>query len=199
MQSRAFADAVRQAPRRILRVWLQPYSLGHEMLLTAEGNPLLWQGMLWESLPIERKIFSVIRAVQICSRNWKQNQKPDHNLKLWFYLIRKDDKLAACEQFKEYRNTGSTYPELMEPPKPDALPKQDALGSPYLAILLDYAATLYGELAFDQPLGMLQWMHAAKLEGDRKCKPIKNAWKYQFDAEVEAARAAVRKEKQCRR
>ena len=42
MSSIVFADALRPSPVRILRLPMRPYSLGHELILLQQRNPLLF-------------------------------------------------------------------------------------------------------------------------------------------------------------
>jgi hypothetical protein len=179
MNDMAFAAAVRQAPRRILRCWLRPYSLGHELLLTREANALLFDPSLFNALPKSDRCFAVIRAVQICSRTWAENQVADKWLRLWRWLIRNEDPGSAAQEFREYRNAGSTLPEI----KPDKSQDSRELGSPLMARMLAYAGPIFGEAAFDAPLGMVQWMYFAQAEYDGSCK-IKNAYELQVEAEI---------------
>jgi hypothetical protein len=191
MQSQAFAAAVRPAPRRILRVWLQPYSLGHEILLLGEGNSLLLDPEEFDALPLTQRIFAIIRAAQICSRTWAQNHKPDTNLYLWFWLIRRDDKEKACREFRGYRNEGSTFPAMGK----SKCPESERSGSPLAARLLDYASDRWGAAALDLPLGMIQWLYFAHAEADGGCN-VKNDYQLRLEVELAEHEAAFRKE-QC--
>ena len=195
MQSAAFAAATRPTLRKILRCWLQPYSLGHELLLIAENNPLLWVTEYFDTLPVEQRCFAILRAVPICSRTWEENHRPDRNLRLWHWLIRKCDMLKACQEFRDYRNAGTTCPQMKKGDRPES--EHD--GSPFTAQLLAYGASVFGDSVFDKPMGMLQWMYFAQLEREGDCK-VKNAFQLQLEAETRQHQedyAREQKEKQC--
>lgn len=195
MQSQAFAAAVRPALRRILRCNLRDYTIGHEIILISENNPLLWVPEYFDTLPLNTRANAVQRAVSICSRNWSENQSPDKNQWLWFWLIRKCDRIDACKEFVSYRATGSTIPQM----KPSNSSESDAQGSPFVARLLDYGSLRFGERVYDVPLGQLQWMYFANAESDGRCK-VKNSIQLQIDSEMkqhEEDYDREQKEKQC--
>lgn len=185
MSDQAFAAAVRPAPRRILRCWLRPYSIGHEILLTAETNLLLFDGFRLADRGAQ--CYAVIRAVQICSRSWAENQLPDRWTRLWRWLIRKDDPIKAAELFASYREVGSSFPAI----KPQKDSDSRELGAPLAARLLAFGGPIFGQSVFDAPLGMLQWMYFSQAEYDDKCH-IKTAWDLQLESEIAQAEREIK-------
>ena len=191
MQDQAFAAAVRPAPRRILRCSLLPFSIGHELLLFREGNSLLLDKSLFGELTAEQRCFAVVRAVQICSRTWRQNQRPDRWVRLWSRLIRREDPDGAAEEFRSYRDEGSTFPPI----KPEKGSDTRELGAPFLARLIAFAGPIFGQAVFDQPLGMIQWLYFAHVEYEGGCK-VKNAFDLQVDAEIAQHQADYEREQE---
>lgn len=192
MQDLAFAAAVRQAPRKVLRCWLRPYSIGHELLLLAEANPLLGDLAFFQQTPIEQRCHAVVRAVQICCRTWAENQKPDRWLRLWQWLIRNDDPDMAALEWRAYRDEGSTMPAI-KPEKNDGR----ELGSPFLARLIAFAGPIYGAAVYDAPLGMVQWLYFAEMEF-QGCVKVKNRFDLQVEAEIREHEENYRKEQEAK-
>lgn len=168
MHETAFLDAVRPARRVILRLLMLPYSIGHEILLAQRKNPLVQLSQEdFNKLTIEQQCAAVIEAALICSRTWKQNQRQHKWVKLWGWFIRKEDFALAIAEFRIYRAEGSTWPMIA--PLDDS-EKGRELGSPYLARILSYATTVYGENALDAALGLSQWLYFAHAESEGACR-----------------------------
>ena len=169
MHALAFADSTRPARTVILRLPLRDYSIGHELILAAERNPLvILSGKDFTALQVMEQRQAVIRAVLTCSRGWIDRNKPHRWMRLWSWLNRKANYPLAIVDFMNYRAAGSTYPNLTKPSKigqeSGRIP-----GSPHLAGVLNFGFERYGERAFDEPLGMLQWLYFAKSEAEGCC------------------------------
>jgi hypothetical protein len=149
MHDQAFAEAARPRARRILRLPLLEYSIGHEILLQREQNALLAPGEAFLQLPGKEKSRALLRAVLICSQTWKENQRPWRWFSVWSWFVRgHQDFASSIAEFQIYRREGSTGPPLV-PIEEDGR----ELGSPFLARLLAFAAPAFGESVFDQGLG----------------------------------------------
>lgn len=181
MHESTFAAAARPARYRILGLWMEPYSIGHELLLIAKSNPLLYSN--FDTLDDEEKNAAIISAVLICSRNWQENKKPHRWLRLWSFSQRRADYKKAIADFLQYRAEGSTFP-----PTPDDEANHIAngeekkgreLGSPYMARLLNFIG-----LNYDHPFGLANFLYLAHLEfeGDMKIENRK-----EFDIKTEMA------------
>ncbi len=166
MSDKAFADSARPRPSTILRIPLLPYSLGHEITLLASANLLLLPDEDFNGVEIELQVSSIIRAVSTCSRTWKQNQAADKWVKLWLWTIRNADYRLAIADFRNYRTEGSTFPRCRSKECEDSQSKGRSLGSPFLARLAAYGEKVFGERAYDMPLGQLQWMYFADMEAE---------------------------------
>lgn len=168
MHDLAFADAVRQAPVKILKLPMLDYSVGHELLLQRYRNPLLAPKKAFDELDASIQRSSIIRAALICSRTWNENKKREWFLGIYLLMIRKEDHALSIAQFRNYRDAGSTYPR---PKKQES--KGRELGSPLMSRLVAYGGSIFGNSIFDKPLGMIQWMYFAHCEQEG-CLEIEN-------------------------
>ncbi len=184
-------------PVRILRVPLLPYSIGHELILVRERNPLLAPREHFNQLPIAEQIKAIVRAVQVCSRTWEQNKRPDRWVKFWCWLIRRSDFPLAIAEFRNYRDEGSTFPPIWEEPG-DGEDKGRKLGSPHMARLLDYSLQVCGPAAFDAPLGAMQWLYLSSCEAEGLIN-IANEHERQIKEEIEQHQADYDREQEEKR
>lgn len=162
MHEAALARAARPTPAVILGLPLKPYSLGHELSLIRENNPLheldtASAGQLAE-------------AVWICSCSWKELSGSDWliGLKLWIWRqrmrLRKFEFDKELANFIVYRQLGS-----IEFPIAEAVSTSGAVesqprtpGAPFLLRLQQFLMIqfrLSENQAWDYPLGMakLRW------------------------------------------
>lgn len=206
MHDAQFAAAARPARYSILRLPMRPYSIGHEILLLAQGNPILYSG--FDSLPANEQRAAVIRAALICSQDWLDNQKPHRWLGLWSWLNRNTDYALAIADFKNYRDAGSTFPNvpdkeagriasnmLGEEPR-----KGRELGSPYLARVYNFICEkpeteirAHGKTTFDFPLGLANFLYLTRLECDGDFK-IENAKEMEIKNEMAGHREKIASE-----
>jgi hypothetical protein len=163
MNEVVFADAVRPPGRRVLRLQLQPFSVGHELLLEGERNLLLTGREVFEQRPIGEQWQSALRAALICSRTWAENQQGARWLRLWGWFARREDLGRAAQAFREYRTEGSRFP-VLNPQQG----KGRELGSEFMAQLCDYLRP-FGPALFDVPLGMAVHMYFANREQEGAC------------------------------
>ena len=173
MNELAFAAATLPAPRRILRLSLLPYSVGHELILQAGQNPLLDSEDSFNKLTLKEQCGAIIRAVQVCSRTWAQNKRPDKWLKLWGWLIRNEDFALAIAEFRIYRMEGTLFPRFADSRFSKDTGDGRALGAPPAASLLNFAITRFDN-PFDVPLGLLQFLYFSQMEFEGNCR-IENA------------------------
>lgn len=114
MNQFAFADAVRPAPCRILRLPMLPYSVGHELLLQAERNPFAASPEKVHALSLEARCLALLKAVLICSRPYADYGRKHRWLKLWTRLLSDEDYFVGGEVFQHYRALGCTFPKLAD-------------------------------------------------------------------------------------
>jgi len=99
---------------------------------------------------------------------------------LWGWMISRADFDEAIFDFNAYRKAGTMFPKIHtdKPCEPE-----NAMGSPHLACIYDYASARFGIDAFDQPLGALQFGYFAFLESKGMIQ-IQNEHYRQIDAEI---------------
>ena len=188
MNHLAFADAARPARCVILRLPMLDYSIGHEILLLREGNPLIVPD---ENATEEKYRVGIIRAALICSRTWGENQRHFRWFKLWQWLARHSDFSLAVADFHNYRRAGISMPEVMPTPGE----KGRNLGAPHIARLLEYSMKLYGPAAFDMPFGLAQWMYYSGAESEGGCI-IPSEEEKATQSAVEEMERTIRKEQE---
>lgn len=189
MNDEAFADAARPTPRAILRLPMLPYSIGHELILQAERNPLLAVPSDFNSIPDVLQRAAIFRAVLVCSRTWEENERCARWPFLWAWFAKRSNIPLAVAEFRTYRNDGSTCPYLstLERNSPRSL------GSPIMALLLNYAEDRYGRKAIDMPLGYIAWKFYAHLEMDGACN-VENEQEADIRQQIEAHQEQYRRE-----
>ena len=192
MNESHFAAAARPARCNILKLPMADYSIGHELLLQAQGNALLLPPPDFASLPATEQVAALIRAVFICCRSWEENRQPLKWVRLWCWLRRKENFPLAIAEFRNYRAQGSTFPVTVEPDG-----KSRALGGPYMARLLGFAAERFGVAAFDQPLGLLQFMYFSHSESQGDCE-IENDNERETREQIERIEADYKKEQEAK-
>ena len=107
----SFVDSVIQNPVTVLGLRLKSFSLGHEIILSKQKNPLviLTAGQFAVFTP-ESQVAAIQNAALVCYRSWTENQRPEKWLRLWQWRIRKMDHGQAIQDFLKYRADGSTFP-----------------------------------------------------------------------------------------
>lgn len=182
MNDLAFADCARPAPVSVLRLELLPYSIGHEVLLLNERNPLLLEtAESFADLPMANRIFAVKRAALVCSQTWRENHARQRWLRLWGWVTRNADYSLAAIDMRNYMIAGRRLP--MPPSKHacDVLYGKDdekgrAMGSPLMAQLFNFVSknmdrfALTPATAWDAPLSLAGMLHFAELEADGRMR-----------------------------
>lgn len=200
-----FVDAILPKKVRVLRLSLLNYSLGHELILLSERNSLAFLSEEdFDRLPINEQVFAVMRAVLICSTSYEEfSKKKQRWLRLWNWIIFREDFLEAAKQFRDYRAAGSTYPR---PPTRDADQiangKEDEgrqLGGdlmPRLINFLCHRATALGyKSVYEIPYGFALHLYFTDLEMEGRIK-IENERERQVKNELAEHMDAIRKERE---
>lgn len=156
MHDLAFADAARPAPRRILRLPMRPYGIGHELILQSRRNPLVClTHEEFNHLPVAQQISAAITAALVCYRTWDENSKRERNLRLWGWFIRNTDWPLTIADFRNYRNEGSICPRITEDQFSDMPSESDgsrSFGSPFLARLINFLSSRPASILHHQPM-----------------------------------------------
>lgn len=199
----AFADSVVQPPVKVLGLRLRSYSIGHELILASQRNPLvILDGPQFSVFSPESQREAIQNAVLVCYRSWTENKQPDRWVNLWKWRIRKSDFFRATNEFLSYRSAGTTFP----PPPSDharqvlAKDKEERgrlLGSPFICRLYNFVSRLpdheikqCGETAFDFPIGFASFLYLSHLEQEG-CAKIENSDEHKIQRDYEAMLADV--------
>ncbi len=106
------------APVAVLGMPLRPYSLGHELYLIREGNPLA------AGSPHANR-FDLTQAVLICCQSWEESRlahrDPLIRLKLWAWnrRARKLDTQTELKAFLDYQQSGTLEFKIDDTARPD--------------------------------------------------------------------------------
>lgn len=192
MTSIAFADALRPARVRILRCPLLSYTLGHELILLRERNPLvILDGEDFDKLPEWERSRAVMLAVLVCERPAKFHGTPSGNIRLWTWLNRNADYDAAINSFRRYRYDGSTFPMPPEKEADEMANGKDsgrALGGELMPRLVNFLIPLtpyFGlETVFDFPMGVALHLYFTQLEIEGRMR-IENDRERQIKEEMQ--------------
>jgi hypothetical protein len=151
MHERLFAQSQNQPRTVVLGLVMQPYSIGHDLLLIQQDN-LFSQGQVAPPSDKEKR-FHLIRAALICCQSWGMNKRPHRNM--WLFRLRNRwvDYDREISKFNLYRAIGIMQPMVMSPKGAES---ERPLGSPFHAMLLQFLCTVMrmseGD-ALDYPLG----------------------------------------------
>jgi hypothetical protein len=198
-----FVDAAHPKQIRILRLPMEKYSIGHEILLRSERNALaVLSSAEFDALPLNDRISAIMRAVLICSRPYAQYARRQHWLRTWNFLLSRDEFLAAVEPFRQYRKEGSASPP-MPTPEEDAianggLEKGRMLGGDLMPALLCFMADkcekLGYETVYEMPYGLALQMYFVELEKEGRIK-IQNDRERQVREEMAQAMKEIAEER----
>lgn len=170
MHEAQFSEAVRPDMQAVLRLPLLPYSIGHEILLMRLGNPLVTMGAeSFKELPLKHQRSALIRAVLVCYRNWKGNQRPERWLWLWGWFCKKCDTAKEVEKFQAYRKAGINQFQTKKMPRTPGA-QYHYFGSPEIAMLLLFVQQhrlheMHGiGSPYDFPISLARMLHQADAE-----------------------------------
>lgn len=210
MHDCAFAAAVRPARQVILKLPMRPYSLGHEIVLLGQGNPLVTltrEG--FNGLPLIQQLQAIGQAAWTCSNTWRENQGQPLlwlKSKIWERNNRRSDFALAIADFRNYREAGCSYPptptaEADTIANGDESGKGREIGGPFLARLYNHIAALpdreilvHGSSAFDFPMGFATFLYFSHLEAEGELK-IENSKEAQIREELIGHKKALAAEK----
>ncbi|HEX5242201.1 MAG TPA: hypothetical protein VFW23_02985 [Tepidisphaeraceae bacterium] len=203
----AFADAAQPARRFILGLALRPYTLGHEIILTARRNALQFAN--FHELPDAEKFRALALAVDVCSQSWSENNfAPRQGMALTHYWERWKSRRVwrkwrryldglteaqwkqAVADFLEYRSKGCAVAKVY----PGDGPAGRELGAPVQAALLQFLVVKLRKSeieAYDYPVGLAKFHYYTDAEARGMVKFINQAEEdFQRYCEEEDAKAA---------
>ena len=196
----------------ILRLRMLPYSIGHELMLTRLGNPLLGASRQgdWENGGTGASRAALTQAVLVCSRPWSERQKKEKWGRLWSFFNRRCDFFVEAERFRAYRAQAFTdLPTVQMPRTKDAV--YHYYGAPLTARLLLFAGGIFKNLGYTTPYdfpialalvlsstvmeeeGKIWVKNWKDFEDEQRLKLFEEQNKETFSAGHEAVRAAAEK------
>jgi hypothetical protein len=182
MHEAALALAALPAPTVVFGMLLRPYSLGHELFLIREQNPIALG-----TCKVEREHLAL--AVLICCQSYEEAKRtafdPLIRLKLWLWKrrTRHCDFKTELAAFREYQKQGSLEFPVSDVVRPDRKPSSRAPGTPFILRLHQWLIEhlrLTEVQAWDYPLGLakMRWACHWEMEGGLD---IYNAHDAEFD------------------
>lgn len=206
MHETLLARAARPAPTIVLGLLMRPYSIGHQLLLIREGNPLAESN--------ETDPSKLAEAALICSQSWTQVSSmpfdPLIGFKLWLWGFRVRRKLKfitrELQMFVDYRNSGSLAfqpSEFTDTPDSSSVKPKPPRGTPPLLILQQFLVSQlhFSDVeAWDHPYGLAMMRWQSHWEGEGAFS-VYNDWDHKrnsYIAREEADRVAKEKEEVCR-
>jgi hypothetical protein len=201
MHEAALAQAALPAPTLCFGLELRPYSLGHELFLIRELNPLLTCSDLSRVTRAD-----LAQAVLICCQSFEECKRMHSDwfiglkITLWRRRVQKMNFGRELQGFLDYRASGSLEFPLTERVRCGASPGRPA-GAPFLLRLHQFLVTRLNKsdsAAWDYPLGLakMHWLAYWESEGG---VTIYNSHDAQFDrycAEEDAKELAELKAKE---
>jgi hypothetical protein len=174
-----YSQAVLPSPARVLGLNLRPYSLGHELWLIREQNPL--------AVSIEAgaaaMAASLPAAALICSQTFREivgmnrDRLIAFKLRLWHIRLKRANFGRELSAFLDYRNKGTlAFPDE----SPDGNGGR-SFGAPLLLSMHQFLRRQMSDAdAWDYPYGRAQMEYAAWLESEGRLK-IKNRFEIEHD------------------
>ncbi|MEN6533319.1 MAG: hypothetical protein ABFD89_06625 [Bryobacteraceae bacterium] len=168
MHDALFADAARPERVSVLNLLMLDYSIGHELLLWQQRNPLAVlsrDGLA--ALDEHEQREAVMNAALACSRPWHGLPKTKAELAAWGRQTRRLKTEAEVDKFRAYRAAGSQTLPTRDIPKTGGAPFH-YFGSPEAAMLLLFVQPLYQDFGyatpFDFPLGLARTLYLTDAE-----------------------------------
>lgn len=167
MHEAALAEAALPAPTIILGLTMRQYSLGHELWLIRQGNPLI----VGDTVAPEH----VREAALICCHSWLGVMAMNKDwlirlkLKIWRWRIRKVNSMEAAAAFQKYRKLGALEFPISDTIKPSSGSPSRQPGSPFLIRLMQFLVLKMRKSeveAWDYPLGLAKMQYAAYWESE---------------------------------
>lgn len=203
MHEAVLASAALPPPAVVLGLLLQPYSIGHELFLIREGNPLAFALRPIGHLATRPQL---AQAALICCQGWSANRDQWRDrlsglkLRLWRWRTRKLDLESEVDAFVKYQSGGCLELPL-SPTITDTKNETPSRlsGSPFLLRVHQFLTTKLGlsqPEAWDYPygLGVIQWETWHESEGSLHVLNAAEAEHLEFVERMEKEE----KEKSCR-
>lgn len=167
MHESQLALAALPAPVVIQRTPLRPYSLGHELFLTREGNAFICGGT-----PTR---VDLVQGVWICANSWTENTTSQNSFlaplaaRLIARRFSKCDLALCLQSFAEYLRDGSLEFPLSDIPRSDRGTPKRLPGAPFILRLHEFVMRHLKKTeaeAWDYPVGLAKMRWAAHWEAE---------------------------------
>jgi hypothetical protein len=204
MHELAFADAARPTRFACLRLPLRDYTLGHEILLLRQRNPLLLLAQSdFNALPEADQIFAIKRAALVCAQDWAANTGRQKWIGLWGWLTRHADYPLAIAEFRNYLAVARSFPPIPDQEtyeiaaglsRDEMADRGRELGAPLLAQVLNHIGAqrlpLGVATVYDVPFSLAVWLYFTHMEDAGRLR-ILNRKEAEVAAEMAAHRAEI--------
>ena len=149
----------------VLRLPLMPYSLGNELMMQREENPLLLLSRKeFDELSQVKQCYSLIRAVNICC------VRPPKVFWWWSWRNKREDFALAVAEFRNYLDAGRLEFRAQLPKSDDTEVRY--IGAPEILRLYAFISkaipreeiAIWGKSAWDFPLGFARMLYQAHAE-----------------------------------
>jgi hypothetical protein len=192
MHERAFAKSLVPRRRRVLGLPLLPFTIGHELWLTARGNPLVTDS--WKFTPAEGRA-ALSEAVLVCANRWSELGAWNSGLlnrlglAVWLARMRRVELEPELLKFRDYLDEAYEPVPTMSLHTAELSPHEAGAPAPLRLLQFLTRDCRLGEIdALDYPLAAARWRFCAWQESNGVFR-IKNRHDYEFDEFVERMEA----------
>ena len=187
----------------MLGLLLKSFSIGHELILLRQRNPLVYlTGEQFSVFTPESQARAIQNAALVCYRSWNENKKPEKWVRFWQWKIRRMDHGKAIQDFLNYRAAGHSSPPPPGPHAKDVTAEEGEkegrqYGAPFLCRLFNFVAALpdreirvFGDTAYDFPMGLGCFLYLSWLEAEGRAR-IENEEEARLQKEYEELSAGT--------
>ena len=168
MHETQFSKSFNSPSISVLGLKLRSYTIGHELALISQGNPIVtYTEKSFSELPSPVINFSLASAVEVCCA-----RIPTIKV-LWAIMKMRCNFSEEVRKFREYRSSGSEDFATTRQPRTQGVPFH-YFGAPELATLINYVSVNhkmmidahFGGTPLNFPLGMAKMLYTTSLECD---------------------------------
>lgn len=168
MHDLIFCQSFQPPEVTLLGLKLHNYTIGHEIALIRQGNPLVtYSEKSFDELPADAKRLAVVMAVNVCCKKNRVSQ--------WLMGIRSHNVPlnGTIATIRQYLTLGSQDLPLAKMPRTQGVPFH-YFGAPELARLLNYVTgshqkmidAHFGGSPLNFPFGLAKMLYSAHLESE---------------------------------
>jgi len=170
----AFLSAALPEPVILLKQQLEPYSVGHQMLLARHGNRFVVGDIEQDPPSLEDLYMGVFVCCQTYEAASAALLSPnfDTTVANWVRQCGAFDRITLSVEFQRYIRDGSAYPGFRALQRKGQAPARTP-GAPWLAILLCFLMNqLHMSLtaALNCPYGLANWLYCTHQENEGRLR-----------------------------